>query len=125
VLPAPSTMGEHLRRVRLERGLRQVDLAEILQVTPSTVVHWEQGATAPQPRDGPAIAAFLGYLPQMGEGLPGEMVRFRFAKGLTQRQAGALAGVSEDTWQKGETGDVLTARMRGRIERALIEAINK
>jgi transcriptional regulator with XRE-family HTH domain len=118
----PSTLGEHLRRVRLERGLRQVDLAEILQVTPSTVVHWEQGSTSPLPSDGPVIATFLGHLPAMGNGLSGRMLRFRFAKGLTQRAAAELAGVSEDGWRAWEGGAAPTAKKLALVERALRDA---
>jgi len=84
------------------------------------VVHWEQGATSPQPADGPAIAAFLGYLPPVGEGLGGQMLRFRFAKGLTQRKAAELAGVSEDGWRAWEGGAVPSTKKHAALA-ALLE----
>ena len=58
----PVTLGDHLRRRRLELGLYQKDVAARLGVTPSTIWNWEHGWTV----DGRLISkviAFLGYNP--------------------------------------------------------------
>jgi len=36
-----------IRKCRLEKGMRQVDLAERLGVNEMTIVNWEQGKTEP------------------------------------------------------------------------------
>jgi DNA-binding XRE family transcriptional regulator len=44
LLTAPVTLGDHLRRRRLELGLHQKDVAKIIGVTTSSVWNWEHGA---------------------------------------------------------------------------------
>lgn len=58
----PVTLGEHLRRCRLERGLYQKDVAAQLGVTTSSVWNWEHGWTVDQ-RYISRIIVFLGYNP--------------------------------------------------------------
>ena len=43
-----STFGELIRKARLERGLKQVDLAEAVGVTEVAVVSWERRASWPR-----------------------------------------------------------------------------
>jgi DNA-binding XRE family transcriptional regulator len=57
------TLGDHLRKRRLDLGLLQCDVAEKLQVNPMTVCNWETNRTSPQLRFMPRIIAFLGYNP--------------------------------------------------------------
>ena len=102
--PTPQTIGQHLRAVRQKRGLLQRELARELGVTDSTVVHWERGTTAPLPKDGPGIVAFLGYLPLPMATLGEKLYAVRFANGWTQAEAGAACGVSEDGWRAWEGG---------------------
>lgn len=42
-----ATFGERLKSLRKERGIRQVDLAEIMGVTKGTVAKWEQDVRRP------------------------------------------------------------------------------
>src|SRR3990167_3741304 len=39
----PKTLGEHIKRRRLELGLEQKDVAKQLGVTTDTVLNWEKG----------------------------------------------------------------------------------
>ena len=41
------TIGQKIKKLRLERGLMQVELAEALSVHEMTVVNWEKGRTKP------------------------------------------------------------------------------
>ncbi|QLC24403.1 helix-turn-helix domain-containing protein [Parasphingopyxis algicola] len=43
ILENPRTIGEHIRRERQIRGLRQVDVAEALHLDPHTICDWENG----------------------------------------------------------------------------------
>lgn len=50
----PKTLGERLKALRLERGLTQAKLAEVLLTDQTTVSSWERGKADPS---GPALAA--------------------------------------------------------------------
>lgn len=43
----PETIGEHIKRARLERDFLQRELAELLGVTVDTVRNWEKGRARP------------------------------------------------------------------------------
>ena len=55
---SPVTIGEHLRKKRLDLGLTQAQVAEITGVTESTVWNWEHG-TPPNSRHRLKITKFL------------------------------------------------------------------
>lgn len=48
---AASTLGEIIRRARLKKGLKQIELAEAVGVTEMTVVSWERRTDWPRVRD--------------------------------------------------------------------------
>lgn len=58
----PVTLGDHLRRRRLELGLYQKDVAVHIGVTASTIWNWEHNWTIDL-RYIPRVIAFLGYNP--------------------------------------------------------------
>jgi transcriptional regulator with XRE-family HTH domain len=53
------TLGDHLRKRRLDLGLLQRQVAEQLGVDKTTVYNWESHRTAPPPVYEHRIAAFL------------------------------------------------------------------
>ncbi len=57
------TLGDHLRKVRLDRGLSQPEVARQLVVTTDTVTNWELNRYKPQVRFLERIVRFLGYRP--------------------------------------------------------------
>lgn len=57
------TVGDRLRRRRLELGLLQREVAERLGVDEATVYNWEGNRTTPAQLQWPQIIAFLGYVP--------------------------------------------------------------
>ena len=59
----PRTLGDHIRRRRLEMKLTQKEVADQLGVVPWTVLNWEKGRTQPLIKFIPAIVGFLGYDP--------------------------------------------------------------
>ena len=58
------TIGDHIRKIRIERRQYQRNLATIFHVTVDTVRNWEQNRIPPHQRNIPAIVAWLGYDPQ-------------------------------------------------------------
>ncbi|MBI5762140.1 MAG: helix-turn-helix transcriptional regulator [Planctomycetes bacterium] len=57
----PTTFGERLKKWRLDRGLRQADVAKQLGVDPMTIVNWERGRTKPRRKARIRIIEFLSY----------------------------------------------------------------
>ena len=85
------TIGDHLRKKRLDMGLSQPEVAKLLKVTTDTVTLWELNRNSPTARYFKKILAFLGYLPDLGYGKSlGERLKIaRQIMGHTQRQAAA------------------------------------
>ncbi|WP_346345161.1 helix-turn-helix transcriptional regulator [Mucilaginibacter sp. dw_454] len=60
----PQTLGDHLRKKRIESGMLQREVAMVIGVSEDTVTSWENNRANPQGRHHPKIFAFLGYLPE-------------------------------------------------------------
>jgi DNA-binding XRE family transcriptional regulator len=59
----PRTLADHLKKARLDRGVRQKDAARTIGCDPGTLLDWEKGRVAPEVRFWPAILAFLATTP--------------------------------------------------------------
>jgi len=59
----PITLGDHLRRHRLELGLYQKDVAIQIGVTTSTIWNWENNWSSITLSCMPKVIKFLGYNP--------------------------------------------------------------
>ena len=64
VLDAPKTLGEHLRRKRVDMGLGNVQVAEIMGVAYQTIERWEHNRRPITPKNQETIVRFLGYDPR-------------------------------------------------------------
>ena len=62
---AANTLGEHLRLARIDRGLKQTEVAALLGVVYQTVEKWEHNVVPIGPNSLPCVMAFLGYDPAM------------------------------------------------------------
>lgn len=82
------TLGDHLRKARLDRRLFQTDVARLLNVTADTVTGWELNRHNPPARYAKQIIDFLGYQPFVFEGASiGRQLQIgRLIKGHSQRQ---------------------------------------
>lgn len=93
---APNTLGEHLRRCRIDRGQTQRTVAQALRVREKTVHLWETSRALPSARHHGAIVAFLGYDPvPAGDGLPARLDAARRRLGLTLAELADRAGFDE------------------------------
>ena len=66
----PQTLGEHLRLARVDRGLKQTEVAALLGVGYQTVVKWEHNIVRVGPKSRTGVIAFLGYDPALPEAMP-------------------------------------------------------
>ncbi len=114
---SPRHIGEHIKRRRIELGLRQRDVAEQIGVSPWTVLNWESGETEPAVRFGPQVVKFLGYdpLPEPTD-FGQEVWKLRWRRGLTQRDLAAQLHTDDSVvrdWERGEhlAGDKLRPRL--------------
>jgi transcriptional regulator with XRE-family HTH domain len=102
----PKTLGEHLLKRRLERGMTQKQVATIIGVTTDTYLNWEKDRTAPVVRYYPKILRVLGYDPfPPSTTLADRLRRRRLELGLTLDAAAKLAGVDEGTFRRWERGE--------------------
>jgi DNA-binding XRE family transcriptional regulator len=103
----PKTLGEHIKKRRLELGLFQAQVAEILGVTESTVTNWEKHRSEPMLWLIPKVIEYLGYEPKL---LPtqtlGQRIRaFRCFQGISQEDFAGQLGVNPTTlgrWERDE-----------------------
>ena len=64
----PKTLGEHLRRVRIDRKMTNIQVAHVLGVAYQTVERWEHNRVPISPKSRLKIVAFIGYDPQAATG---------------------------------------------------------
>ncbi|MCZ6704988.1 MAG: helix-turn-helix transcriptional regulator [Bacteroidetes bacterium] len=103
--PELNTLGDHIRARRLERGLFQKDVAQLVGVCTETVTNWEKNRSSPDLRVLPKVLEYLGYDPRMAdESIGGRLVRSRQARGLSQRGVAHILGVDPSTLSKWELG---------------------
>jgi DNA-binding XRE family transcriptional regulator len=55
------TLGERIKKWRLEKGLFQRDLAKLIGVDEMTIVNWEKGRTKPTKKNLDGIKAILEF----------------------------------------------------------------
>jgi len=87
-LPILNTVGDHIRRRRLELKLLQSEVAKQLGVKTDTILNWEHNRTAPTLRHIPKVIAFLGCNPTIEDPktLGEKVLQYRKSHGLSQKQ---------------------------------------
>ena len=100
-------LGEHLRKRRMDLGLRQSDVADRIGVGAQTVNYWEKGHFNPEVQYVPQIVTFLGYDPfgPPPDGFPARLKAARIAAGMTRRQLAERLCSHPATvakWERGE-----------------------
>lgn len=102
----PTTIGEHIKKERLRRGLLQKDVAQEIGVTLFSIMNWETGLSRPMTRHLPAIIKFLAYNPMHDapSSIPALLKARRLEPGLSQEGAARQLRVDETTWARWERG---------------------
>ena len=104
--PLPQTIGEHIRKKRVESGLLQRDVAVALDTCEDTITGWESRKGKPMISWYPKIIRFLGYYPYDHplDTAAGLIERCRHSLGLSYERLGKLVGVHGSTliqWKRG------------------------
>ena len=104
----PQTIGEHIRKRRVQLGLTQSQSAEHLGVDPFTVLNWEKDRTEPRTIDGNRVMAFLGYDPfPPPSTLSQRLQHERRKRGWSIERAARAIGIDASTWQRWERGELI------------------
>ncbi len=101
----PKTLGDHLRKKRLDLKLLQKEVAQRLSVGESSIYNWGNNLSIPSLRYIPKIIEFLGYTPYdpsvrtTGE----KIVTYRQLLSLSQKKLAHRLGIDPSTlgrWEK-------------------------
>ncbi|WP_165456515.1 helix-turn-helix transcriptional regulator [Pedobacter kyonggii] len=95
----PVSIGDHIRKKRMELKLRQTELAVICGVSEDCVRNWEKNRSTPQIQFFPRVINFLNYIPFEVNltTLSGKLKAHRHINGLSQKQFGKILGVDGAT----------------------------
>jgi DNA-binding XRE family transcriptional regulator len=101
------TWGEHIKKRRLELGLFQLQVAEIIGVTESTINNWEKHRSDPMLWVIPKVIEFLGYVPdlQPTQSLGQRIKAYRYLRGLNQKDLARELDVDPTTLGRWELDD--------------------
>jgi transcriptional regulator with XRE-family HTH domain len=99
-----TTLGDHIRKKRLDLGLFQKDVAAAIGVDNGTITNWEKWRSEPELRFIPKIIEFLGYRPDGTKPVSlGETIRhYRQMRGISQKELARELGIDPSTLAKYE-----------------------
>ncbi|MHB8581523.1 MAG: helix-turn-helix domain-containing protein [Ignavibacteriaceae bacterium] len=100
-----NSIGDHLKKKRLERQLTQLQLARLIGVEETSIYNWENNRSKPKIYLLPKIIEFLGYVPfKLPKETVGDKITgYRKEHGLSQRKLAKLWSVNQTTirnWDK-------------------------
>ncbi|MFA6198546.1 MAG: recombinase family protein [Patescibacteria group bacterium] len=101
-----SSIGDHIRKRRLDLGLFQREVALRIGVDKTTVFNWEAGTASPNLRAIPGVVRFLGYDPRQAPGIADlgrQILHLRQGQGLSMDALADLLGVDPSTvrgWER-------------------------
>ncbi len=101
----PKTLGDQLRKRRMDLGLSQRKLARQLGVNKTSIEHWERNEVEPARWMVPRIREFLGLQPSRPPSSFAErLTAYRRGLGLSQEALARMLGVHKTTVVRWETG---------------------
>lgn len=119
----PRTLGDHLRRRRLELKHSQEQAARLLGVTSWTISNWEKGRSTPPIQSLSRLFGFLGYDPfPESTSLPERLLAKRRAMGWSIAKAADSLGVDRGAWSDWERGGVILFRTHRTLVAKLLGA---
>jgi transcriptional regulator with XRE-family HTH domain len=115
------TLGDAIRKRRIELEIRQRDVAEMIGCDTDSIANWEMNRTRPRITHMASVIQFLGGdpFPNLGT-LAERLVSHRTARGVTHKAFAAQLGIDPSTlapWERGER------EPEGRFRTAVSEAL--
>jgi len=102
---------DHVRKMRLDRGLNRTTVAAELEIDSVSLKNWEEGRTETEVRFYPRIIQWLGYNPLPEGGTRGERIRNeRLRRGWSRKQLARVTAVDEATIGRMESDTPRLAR---------------
>ena len=112
------SIGDHIKKKRIDLNLFQKDVAKLIGVKEESVYNWENNYSKPKIYLHPRIIKFLGYVPfDLPKETIGDKIKsYRKEHGLSQRKLAKLWGVDQTTirdWEnnKHQPGKKLAERI--------------
>jgi len=101
------TLGDHLRKRRLNLNLLQKEVAQKIGVDKASIYNWENNRISPSIYSIPKIIGFLGYVPFdiKTKTLEEKIKTYRLILGLSQKKLANLLGIDVSTighWERGK-----------------------
>ena len=101
----PITLGQHIKKRRMDLRLLQREIGAKIGVDACTVWNWENDRAEPEFRFLPAILDFLGYDPRTKPtSIGGHLLAYRLARGWARPRLAAELRVDPSTLAGWETG---------------------
>lgn len=101
----PKTLGDYMRRRRMELRMLQKDVASFVGVSEDTITFWENNRTDPTAKYVSKIIQFIGIVPPIFPNtFAGQVKAYRYVRGMTHAQLGSLIGVNGSTVSAWEAG---------------------
>ena len=102
------TLGDHLRKKRLDLGLLQREVGQKLGVDGCTIYNWENNRTSPNLYSLPKVIRFMGYDPSYTtpKTIGQKLLAYRKRHGITQKELARKLGVDPTTlarWERGKS----------------------
>ena len=96
------TIGDYLRKTRLDRGLSQPQVAKLLNVTTNTITGWEINRNEPSIYRLPVIIKFIGFDPfrKSDDSISNKIENYRRKHGLAYEDLALKIGIDEGTLKK-------------------------
>jgi DNA-binding transcriptional regulator YiaG len=121
----PKTLGDKIKKRRLDLGLLQKDAAAFLGVNEQNVYLWENGHRHPLVAFYPKIINFLGYYPFEIDlsAFGGRITHYRYTLGMTPKQFGFLIPADASTVRGWENGRLVPPKRKRLIVERIINQV--
>ena len=112
------TLGDHIRKRRVESNQMQRDVAATIGVSEDAVTYWENNRSQPQVQFYPRIISFLGYYPfdHETDTVGGRLQRLRYCNGWSYGMCARAFGVDGTTVQRWERLNALPKKHLWQME---------
>ncbi len=123
-----NTLGDYLRKERLNRDMSLISVSRLLKICPDTVRSWEENRKSPRLRASHRIIDFLGYFPPITTNrfsLRKQLYFTRLIRGETQREAAKIIGIGASKFINIELGKRRPAsQIKEKIQAYVTEAFS-